>query len=50
MSTRKSHIHAGPRRRNGRIGENDRRDTLLFNGYGEEVAHLYEGMDLRKDF
>lgn len=26
-----------------------RRDTLMFNGY-EEVASLYEGMDLRADF
>jgi methionine sulfoxide reductase catalytic subunit len=31
-----------------RIGEFRRRKTLLFNGYGEEVAHLYAGMDLRK--
>jgi methionine sulfoxide reductase catalytic subunit len=29
-----------------RIGETGRRPTLLFNGYGEQVAHLYEGMDL----
>lgn len=28
-----------------RIGES-RMETLLFNGYGEEVAALYEGMDL----
>ncbi len=28
-----------------RIGELQRRDTLPFNGYAEEVAHLYEGMD-----
>jgi sulfoxide reductase catalytic subunit YedY len=33
-----------------RIGEIGRRETLLFNGYGEEVAHLYAGMDLRKFF
>jgi sulfoxide reductase catalytic subunit YedY len=33
-----------------RIGESGRRDTLLFNGYAEEVAHLYEGMDLREFF
>jgi methionine sulfoxide reductase catalytic subunit len=33
-----------------RIGEFGRRDTLLFNGYGEQVASLYEGMDLRKYF
>ena len=33
-----------------RIGEStfSSRDTLLFNGYAEQVAHLYEGMDLRK--
>ncbi|MCG8349143.1 MAG: protein-methionine-sulfoxide reductase catalytic subunit MsrP [Chloroflexales bacterium] len=30
------------------IGESRRRPTLPFNGYAEEVAHLYEGMDLRK--
>lgn len=33
-----------------RIGELGRRKTLMFNGYGEEVAKLYEGMDLRKNF
>ena len=32
-----------------RIGELSRRDTLLFNGY-DEVAALYEGMDLRENF
>ena len=31
-----------------RIGESGRRPTLMFNGYAGEVAHLYEGMDLRK--
>lgn len=29
-----------------RIGELNRRPTLLFNGYGDEVAQLYRGMDL----
>jgi sulfoxide reductase catalytic subunit YedY len=29
-----------------RIGEFSRRETLPFNGYAEEVAHLYNGMDL----
>ncbi len=24
--------------------------TLMFNGYGEHVAHLYDGLDLRKNF
>ena len=33
-----------------RIGELGRRKTLLFNGYGEQVASLYEGMDLVKYF
>ena len=33
-----------------RIGELKRRPTLLFNGYGEEVAHLYKDMDLTKFF
>jgi sulfoxide reductase catalytic subunit YedY len=33
-----------------RIGESGRRKTLLFNGYEKEVAALYAGMDLRKDF
>ena len=31
-----------------RIGETKRRETLLFNGYAEEVAHLYADMDLTK--
>ena len=33
-----------------RIGEFLRRPTLMFNGYEEEVAHLYKGMDLKKFF
>ena len=33
-----------------RIGEYSRRDTLLFNGYAEQVAYLYQGMDLVKNF
>jgi sulfoxide reductase catalytic subunit YedY len=33
-----------------RIGEFSQRNTLMFNGYGEQVANLYAGMDLRKDF
>ena len=24
--------------------------TLMFNGYGDEVAHLYSGMDLKKNY
>src|SRR5215472_14333838 len=33
-----------------RVGEFRRRPTLLFNGYGDQVAHLYDGMDLRVNF
>jgi sulfoxide reductase catalytic subunit YedY len=32
-----------------RVGELMRRPTLLFNGYAEQVAGLYAGMDLRKN-
>ncbi|HEU5451505.1 MAG TPA: protein-methionine-sulfoxide reductase catalytic subunit MsrP [Terriglobales bacterium] len=31
-----------------RIGEFFRRKTLMFNGYGDQVASMYNGMDLRK--
>lgn len=37
-------------KRERRIGEFRKRDTLMFNGYSDYVAHLYEGMDLTKDF
>jgi len=33
-----------------RIGEFLKRDTLMFNGYGEQVASLYRGMDLKTFF
>ena len=33
-----------------RIGEFLRRKTLMFNGYGDQVASLYQGMDLRANF
>ena len=33
-----------------RIGELLKRRTLMFNGYVDDVAGLYAGMDLRKDF
>jgi methionine sulfoxide reductase catalytic subunit len=33
-----------------RIGESGRRPTLMFNGYEEQVAQLYTGMDLRANF
>lgn len=31
-----------------RIGEEGKRKTLMFNGYGDLVGHLYSGMDLKK--
>jgi sulfoxide reductase catalytic subunit YedY len=33
-----------------RLGEFFKRKTLLFNGYGEHVAGLYAGMDLKKNY
>jgi len=33
-----------------RIGESGRIDTLMFNGYEEQVAYLYEGMDLQRNY
>jgi sulfoxide reductase catalytic subunit YedY len=33
-----------------RIGESGRRQTLMFNGYAEQVADLYRGMDLAANF
>lgn len=31
-----------------RLGEFFKRKTLMFNGYGDQVASLYAGMDLKK--
>lgn len=36
--------------RERRIGEFGMRPTLMFNGYAEQVAHLYAGMDLKRNF
>ncbi len=33
-----------------RLGEFGKRKTLMFNGYGDQVASLYTGMDLRKNY
>ena len=33
-----------------RIGDILKRDTLMYNGYADQVAHLYAGMDLRKNY
>ncbi len=40
---------ASERRISGGFGGN-RRETLMFNGYGEEVASLYSGLDLQANF
>lgn len=37
-------------RKERRIGEFLKRETLMFNGYGEHVADLYTGMDLKRNF
>jgi sulfoxide reductase catalytic subunit YedY len=37
-------------KRERRIGEFLKRKTLKFNGYEEQVAHLYKGMDLTKNY
>lgn len=39
---------ASERRLPGSLFSSNRIPTLMFNGYEEEVAHLYAGMDLRK--
>lgn len=36
--------------RERRLGEFSKRATLMFNGYADQVASLYSGMDLRKNF
>ncbi|HME11743.1 MAG TPA: protein-methionine-sulfoxide reductase catalytic subunit MsrP [Candidatus Acidoferrum sp.] len=33
-----------------RLGEFLRRKTLMFNGYGDQVASMYTGMDLKKNY
>ena len=46
----RSIIRDGARRRERRIGEFFMRKTLMFNGYADQVASLYTGMDLKKNF
>ena len=36
--------------RERRLGEFSKRPTLMFNGYGDQVASLYSGMDLKKNY
>jgi sulfoxide reductase catalytic subunit YedY len=33
-----------------RLGEIFRRNTLMFNGYGDQVAGMYAGMNLKKNY
>jgi sulfoxide reductase catalytic subunit YedY len=33
-----------------RVGELFKRDTLMYNGYADEVASMYSGMDLSKNY
>ena len=33
-----------------RLGEFRKRPTLMFNGYGDQVASMYNGMDLKKNY
>ena len=37
-------------KREVRVGEVAKRPTLPFNGYGDQVASLYSGMDLVRNF
>jgi sulfoxide reductase catalytic subunit YedY len=30
--------------------DSEKQDTVIFNGYGDDVAHLYDGLDLRRNF
>ena len=39
---------ATERRLPGSLFAPDKRDTMMFNGYGEQVASLYSGMDLKR--
>ena len=36
--------------RERRIGEFSKRPTLMFNGYTDQVASMYSGMDLNKNY
>ena len=49
-STRRWTIRAGARRRSAGSGLFKNYTTLMFNGYGDQVASLYTGMDLKKNY
>ena len=44
-----THSQATERRIDGTLFQ-DRIPTLMFNGYAEDVAHLYSGIDLRRNY
>jgi len=41
---------ARQRRLPGSLFNPNIRETLLFNGYADQVSHLYAGMDLSRDY
>ena len=43
-------IPAGARPRSGASVNSSSVPTLMYNGYGDQVASLYTGMDLKKNF
>ena len=45
-----SHPAVEPGGAERRIGELFKRDTLMFNGYADQVAGLYAGMDLKANY
>ena len=49
-STRPSIIRAGRRPRSGGSASSSAARPLPFNGYGDQVASLYAGMDLRRNY
>lgn len=47
---RERRIGAAPGGGLGSLFDTAKQPTIMFNGYGEQVAHLYEGMNLRRNF
>jgi sulfoxide reductase catalytic subunit YedY len=55
VNPRRAHPRNGPQNKERRLGEGFLgqgvvRDTLMFNGYADEVAGLYAGMDLLRNY
>ena len=49
-STRRSITRAGRRRASAASASSRAAPTLMFNGYGDQVASMYAGMDLKKNY